>query len=473
MFLRPTCRDYVDAYASGRCNPLEVAESLMEAIDASTRDDSLNAFVEWHRSDVYTMAEASRARYRAQEPLSPLDGVPVAIKDEVDMRGYRTRAGTTFRGREVAAEDSTAVRRLRQAGALLIGKTHMTEIGMGGTGLNPHYDTPRNPHAPDRLTGGSSSGSAAAVAAGLCPVALGSDAGGSIRMPAAICGVYGFKPTYGRIPTTGGALLSWSLDHLGPLGASVDDLQAFYAITAGPDDVDESSWAAPKENRSGRVPRVQDLSFAWCPAWVEGVDDDVMQTFEAALDTLRDHGAHVEEVELEWHASVRKVGYVTFCVEAAATQHDWLKTHRDAYNMDTRLLLAIGARVSGVEYLQAQRVRTLIRQEFARVCSRFDALLHPTLASVAPRFDSAKHHAIVDTELNAKVAHFTFAGTLTGFPSLSLPCGVGADDLPVGLHLMSAPWTDSTLLNVATAVDQIMPPLSKPTVWWDPLGSGF
>lgn len=473
MFLRPTSRDYVEAYQSGATTPTEVTRKLLDIIDKTTRDASLNAFIEWHREAALEMADAATARYRAGNALGPLDGVPVALKDEFDVIDYRTRAGTTFRGREPATTDATAVSRLRDAGAVFVGKTHMTEIGMGGTGLNPHYPTPRNPHDPSRLTGGSSSGSAAAVAAGLCPVALGSDAGGSIRMPAAICGIYGFKPTYGRIPTTGGALLSWSLDHLGPLGASIDDLGAFYDATAGRDPADEATLTAPTPGELGvkyRVPDMKSLRFAWCPAFADDADDDVREEFQAALDGLRDHGATVDAVELEWVNEIQKAGYVTFCAEAAATQREWLVHHRREYNLDTRLLLAVGEEVSAVEYLNAQRVRTLIRREFGAICEEYDAFLNPTLASVAPRFDASKEgRAVVDTKVNANVARYTFAGTLTGFPCISIPCGVGESNLPVGLHLMASPWSDVDLLRTAAAVDQIMPPLSKPKLFWDPL----
>lgn len=475
MFLRPTTRDYIEAYQSGQTTPTTVTRNILETIDKTTRDAALNAFIEWHREAALEMAEASTQRYRTGDSLGPLDGVPVAIKDEFDIIDYRTRAGTTFRGRELARVDATAVARLRGAGAIFVGKTHMTEIGMGGTGLNPHYPTPRNPHDPSRLTGGSSSGSAAAVASGLCPVALGSDAGGSIRMPAAICGIYGFKPTYGRIPTTGGALLSWSLDHLGPLGASIDDLGAFYDATAGRDPADEATRTAPSADQLGvtyKVPNLTDLRFAWCSELADDANDDVREEFHAALDALRSHGATVDEVDLEWAGDIQKVGYVTFCVEAAATQREWLVHHREEYNLDTRLLLAVGERVSGVEYLNAQRVRTLIRREFGAICDRYDAFLNPTLASVAPRFDSAKEgQAVVDTEVNANVARYSFAGTLTGFPCISIPCGVGELNLPVGLHLMASPWSDVDLLKTAAAVDQIMPPLSKPRLFWDPLSS--
>ncbi len=471
MFLRPTSRDYVEAYESGDKTPTAVVRAVLDTIDKTTREGSLNAFIEWHREAALEMAEAATRRYRQGKTLGPLDGVPVAIKDEFDIIDCRTRAGTLFRGRELATVDATAVARLREAGAVFVGKTHMTEIGMGGTGLNPHYPTPRNPHDPSRLTGGSSSGSAAAVAAGLCPVALGSDAGGSIRMPAAICGIYGLKPTYGRIPTTGGALLSWSLDHLGPLGASIDDLGAFYDATAGRDPADEATLGSPNASELGvtyRVPDLDSLKFAWCPDFADDAEDDVRQEFHLALDALRDHGATVEAVDLEWALETKKVGYVTFCAEAAATQREWLVHHRDKYNLDTRLLLAVGEKVSAVEYLNAQRVRTLIRREFGEICEEYDAFLNPTLASVAPRFDATKEgQAVVDTEVNANVARYTFAGTLTGFPCVSIPCGAGAQNLPVGLHLMASAWSDVDLLKTAAAVDQVMPPLSKPRLCWD------
>lgn len=213
-----TVYDYVEAYLSGSSSPEEVAQRVCEAIADSDRGETpLRAFIANDRQDLMAQAQAAARRYKQGKPLSPLDGVPVAVKDEFDMLPYGTTVGTSFLGRQPAREDATAVARLRSAGALLIGKANMHEIGIGVTGQNPHHGTVRNPFHPGHHTGGSSSGPAAAVAAGICPLALGADGGGSIRMPASFCGVVGLKPTYGRVSGFGAAPLDRSVGHLGPL----------------------------------------------------------------------------------------------------------------------------------------------------------------------------------------------------------------------------------------------------------------
>jgi Asp-tRNA(Asn)/Glu-tRNA(Gln) amidotransferase A subunit family amidase len=463
---RPTAQDYVTAYREGRTTPLEVAEQLLAQVAAAdAARPALDAFVEVHRDAVLADADASTARWKAEASIGPLDGVPVPVKDEFDVQGYRTRAGTTFRGARVARRDSTVVERLRSAGAVIFGKTAMTEIGLGGSGINPGGLTPANPYDPDRFTGGSSSGSAAAVSSGIAPLAVGSDAGGSVRMPAALCGVYGFKPTFGRIPTAGGALLAWTLDHIGPLGASVEDLAAFFEATAGPSPSERGTQFSGPPQPLGEPPALETLRFAWCPAFADDADPEVRDSFHDALDRLRDAGAEVDEIDLEWVEWIQRVGYVTIVAEAAASQRDFLAEHRSEYNLDTRLLLAVAERFTAAEYLHAQRVRTLIREELAEVLASYDAFLNPTLACVAqPITDAARKSGEVNSVVNSAVSRYTFAGTLTGFPGITLPCRF-ADGLPVGLHFTAAANADETLLGVAKSVDAVLPEPPVPGRW--------
>ncbi|MEZ4458460.1 MAG: amidase [bacterium] len=471
MFFRITARDLTNAYASGTARPEGVLERALESMAAADKGDvPLSAFIRQTGKIAAEAAAASAQRWAEGRPLGPLDGVPVAVKDEFDVIGHPTRAGTVFR-QAVAKSDADVVSRLRRKGAVVLGKTHMTEIGLGGLGLNAHYATPRNPYNPEHMTGGSSSGSAAAVAAGICPIAVGSDAGGSIRIPAAWCGVYGLKPTYGRIPTSGAALLAWSLDHVGPLAASIDDLAAFLDATSGASDRDRSSLFGPDPRWIGRL-RSEDLSelrFAWCPDFADDADDETRRVFHEALDRIREQGATVDAVPMTTAQWVQKVGYITFCAEAAASQHDWLRDHRHDYNLDTRLVLSVGERISALEYLQAQRVRERIRAEFRAVCGAYDAFLNPSTAGTAAKISPIHRGAVVDTALNDRVSRYSFAGTLTGFPCLSIPCGVDASGLPVGLHLTAMPWRDERLLQIGAAVDQVMPPMPAPKVHFEAL----
>lgn len=469
--VRMTARDYARAYRDGSRTPDEVADAALQAVrQAQQKRQPLDAFVALDEQDVRRQAAESTQRFADNQPLGPLDGVLVAIKDEFDVKGYRTSVGTTFRGKARARHDSAAVARLREAGAIIFGKTAMHEIGFGGTGINAKHITARNPHDLGRCAGGSSSGSAAVVAAGICPLALGSDAGGSVRIPAAFCGIYGLKPTFGRIPTAGGAMLAWSLDHLGPLGASVDDLALFYDATAGAHPDDENSRQAPGPVNVGalRPPPLDSLRIAWSAQMGQDAQAPVPHVFSAAMAQLEKHGARLEERVIPHVDQAQRVGFVTLASEAAASQRDWLPTYRDRYNWDTRLLLAIGARISSQQYLHAQRVRTIVRNEFFKLFADFDYFITPTTGLVAPEITPASlETGEVDSRINAYVSRYTFLGNVTGFPSVTIPCGTDSNGMPIGLMLTGAPWKEKELLNAAAACDQVMPLIARPGLFFD------
>jgi len=310
-FARYSAADYFEAYREGRTTPLEVVRDALAAVRAADASDPpQRAFIGVDEGRILAEAEAATERHRAGDVLSPLDGVPIAIKDEFDQAGYPTTGGCGFRREANPADrDSVVVARLAAAGAVRFGKTNMHEVGLGGSGINPHFGTPRNPYAPSRIPGGSSSGSAVAVSAGYCPLALGSDAGGSIRIPSALCGVAGIKPTYGRIPGTGGKLLAWSLDHLGPLGATVADLHAFLSATVGPDRHDPAATSQPPLGAFEPLEpeQLEGLRFAYSPTFGMDGDPRVVAPFQDIVSQLREHGAWVESVDLEWNAHAQRV----------------------------------------------------------------------------------------------------------------------------------------------------------------------
>ncbi|MCB1316001.1 MAG: amidase, partial [Leptospiraceae bacterium] len=235
---------YREAYRKKKITPVDVAVSISRFIDESNQRN-MRAIVAANYENLMQQARASAERWKKGRPLSPLDGVPVSIKEELDMIPYPSTAGTKFLGRDIVAEDATVVERLRSMGAMLIGKANMHEIGIGVTGYNAHHGIARNPYNPDHYTGGSSSGSAASVAMGLNPISIGADGGGSIRLPAALCGVYGIKATFGRVSEHGAVPLCWSVAHVGPLAATAADLALGYTAIAGPDRNDALSLKQP------------------------------------------------------------------------------------------------------------------------------------------------------------------------------------------------------------------------------------
>ncbi|MBN1771031.1 MAG: amidase [Deltaproteobacteria bacterium] len=451
-----TAAELAAAYRDGRTTPEEVAERVL---DASRRLDEaappLRVFLAQSADDVRAQAREATARWRAGRPLSRLDGVPVAVKDEVDQRGYPTTVGTRFLGGEPATRDAAAVERLRSAGALLVGKANMHEIGLGVTGLNPHHGSARNPYDPSRATGGSSSGPAAAVAAGLCPLALGADGGGSIRIPASFCGVVGLKPTFGRVSERGAAPLCWSVAHLGPLGATVADAALGFAVLAGPDPEDRNSLGHPAPSLEGAANEgLAGLRLAVVPGWFEHADEAVVEACRAALERLRAAGATVVERELCGLELVRPVHLVTIVSEMAAAHLEHYRKHRKDYAADTRLNLALARRLTAYDYIHAQRHRARLCGAVAALFEEVDVLVTPATGCTAPPLRTdALRSGESDLETTERIMRFAPLANLTGLPAISVPAGYDANGLPIGLQLVGRAWCERVLLRVARAVE--------------------
>ncbi len=458
-----TARDYQAAYREGRTTPSEVAERFLEAV--KELNPRLHAFIAVDAEDLLRQAKASTERWQKGEPLGPLDGVPVAIKDELDLAGYPTTAGTRFL-RAVAKEDATAVARLRAAGALLFGKTNMHELGVNPTGHNPHHGHARNPYDTGRDTGGSSSGSAAAVASGLAPIALGADAGGSIRVPAALTGVYGLKPTYGAVSEHGAYPLSWSVAHVGPLAASAYDLALAQWAIQGPDPKDPRSQNAPPFAMPEVREDLKGLVVGVWPEWFEHAEAQVVAVAKAALARLEAAGAEIRAFALSSLDDVRIAHAVTALVEMGQsfrrTQEHW-KELAPA----TRINLKIGQSALGADYVAAQQVRARARAELDQVLKEVDLIATPTTAIPAPPIlKEAEPDGISDLSTVTRLMRFIFLTNLTGHPSLSLPAGYTEAGLPVGLQLIGPGWGERGLLAVAGLLEGEIP-RRRPRVFVD------
>lgn len=453
-------RDFGHAYKEGVCTPLDVANKVLEAVETSEQlTPPMRIFLAQEKADVLQQAQDSTDRFARQQPLGPLDGVPIAVKDELDQQGYPTTVGTKFLGEAPAEKDATLVARLRQAGALLIGKANMHEIGLGVTGINSHHGSARNPYDPTHVTGGSSSGSAAAVAMGLCPVSIGADGGGSIRIPAALCGITGIKATFGRVSEKGVTPLCWSVAHVGPLACCVEDLALALDTIAGPDAGDPLTLAQPGLDLSALKQGVAGLRLGVCAQWWDRAGEPVRQTCEAAVERLVKAGAQVVEVDLAHLEQVRAVQLITIGVEMAASQYEHRRTHRKDYGADSRLLLALASRVPAVDYVRAQRLRSLIREDFVQALQQADILVTPMTATTSPPLhDDAEKAGESDDEVLANLTAFSFPPNLTGQPALSVPVGYDDQDLPIGLQLIGRHWEEATLLRAALAVERTLTP---------------
>ncbi|MCP5098628.1 MAG: amidase [Chloroflexi bacterium] len=453
-----TIQDYAAAYRSGKTTPTAVAEKLFAAIAASDEGNQpIRAFIANYRDDVMAQAKAATERIQAGNPLSIFDGVPVAIKDEVDQVPYPTTVGTTFMGTSPATTDATVVARLRAQGALLFGKANMHEIGINPNGLNVHYDPVRNPYHRGHDPGGSSSGSAAAVAAGLCPVAIGADGGGSIRVPAALCGMVGLKATFGRISEHGAAPLTWSMGHLGPIGASVADVALTYAAIAGPDVVDPMTFrqtAVSLQNWSNSD--LNGIRLGVYRPWFEHATPEIVAANEAMLQKLVDAGATLVEIEIPGLDEMRIAHAITILAEMA-TNMDKYAQHHGKHGAAVRVNLTLGRAFGSQDYLRSQQMRTRAMQIFAKVYEKVDVVVTPATAVTAPPIPTnGLPHGWSDLTTETEIMRFIVPGNFVGLPAISIPVGYDANGLPIGMHLMGRHWEENLLLQVAYAAEQVV-----------------
>jgi Asp-tRNA(Asn)/Glu-tRNA(Gln) amidotransferase A subunit family amidase len=451
--------EYARAYRDGSTTPEAVAERLLAAISASDAGDRpLKAFIAVQRDDVLRQARQSTARISAGQPLSILDGVPVAIKDELDMAPYPTTGGTTFLGKHPATTDATVVARLRQAGALLVGKTNMHEIGINVTGLNPHHGTTRNPYHLGHHSGGSSSGSAAAVAAGLVPVAIGADGGGSIRIPAAFCGLVGLKATFGRISEHGALPLDWSIAHIGPLATSASDAALVYAIIAGPDPADPNSRHQPVPTLHGwNDMDLRGLRIGIYRPWFNHANPDVVTACAAMLDGYRQLGCLVEDITIPDLEANRVAHSISITSEMAQAMHATYADHHSEHGLDVRINLALARRFTATDYLLAQRVRTRMISHFAAAFAKVDVIMTPTTAVAAPAIKpAALPEGESDLSTTIEIMRFVTVANMTGLPAISYPAGYTRDGLPIGMQAIGKAWDEATLLRMALAAEGLV-----------------
>lgn len=452
----PSIRDYQHAYESGTTTPLEVAEATISAIATSNSGArSLRAIINCHPDDVRRQAEESTRRYSDGKPRSPFEGVPIAIKDELDMVPYPTTVGTAFLGSSPATEDATVVARLRNAGALLIGKTNMYEIGISPEGHNLHHGTVRNPYDLAHQTGGSSSGSGAAVSAGLCPMAIGADGGGSIRVPAAMCGVVGLKATYGRISESGAAPLCWSLAHLGPISATTEDAALTYELIAGPDPKDPSTLRQPSATLGDwAIDDLEGVTLGVYRSWFEHATPPIVRACDEMLDKLRHAGARIEEIEIPNLDLMRIAQAVTILAEMATAMEPHSK-HLTRHAPAVQINLLAGREFKARHYVLAQKVRTLALQTMARSFERVDAIVTPTTAITAPTIPE-KSVTTGWSNINSvtEIMRYVFLGNLTGNPAISFPVGYDPGGLPIGMQAMAKHWNEHVLLRLSWVAEQ-------------------
>lgn len=450
-----TVARYAESYRAGG-DPVQVMRKLngeIERLDG--RDERLGLFIARKQDEVLAAAEASARRVRAGAPLSVLDGVPVVLKDEVDLEGFVTTLGTRFR-KEVAAKDSTVAARLKAAGAVILGKANMNEIGINPIGLNPWHGAARNPWNRHHITGGSSSASGAVVAAGLAPLAIGADGGGSIRIPAALCGIVGLKATWGRIPETGVPPLCWNVGHVGPMGLTVDDVAAMYAVLAGPDGHDLVSAMQPKPTLADyENANLAGIRLGICWPWFEDASPEVVAKCRAAVKVLTDAGATVVEIDGPDLNTVLWTHSTLILSEMSEAMRPQIKKDVSQFGLDSRTNLAIGQHFRATDYVHALRHRHAMTRDWLATMKTCDVVVTPTTAITAPAIPEA---TLPDGESNLPVVdalmRFIRVANLTGFPAITVNAGFDRDALPIGVHLMGRPYEENLLLRLARVIER-------------------
>jgi aspartyl-tRNA(Asn)/glutamyl-tRNA(Gln) amidotransferase subunit A len=421
-------------------SPVELTRAMLERIERL--DAQLASFITVTAGPALDEARAAEQRLGSRSALRPLHGVPIALKDLFDTAGVRTTAGAKILADRVPQTDATVVARLRESGAVLLGKLNMHEFAYGVTTSNPHFGVCRNPWARSRIPGGSSGGSGAAVAAGLCYGSLGSDTGGSIRIPSSLCGITGLKPTYGRVSRAGVLPLSWTLDHAGPMTRTVEDTALMLQVIAGHDPADPASaGVSVPDYRAALDGGVRGLRIGLPRRYFfEGVEPEVASAVEQAAIALRDGGAALVDVDIpdiEWTGQVFAP---IISAEAAAYHHRWLAERPQDYGDDVRLRLIPGLTYPAVQYVNAQRLRRRVVEGFLTALNAADVLLTPTMPFTAPEIDTT----VVATP--NPLTRFTFPVNVSGLPALSVPCGFDSKGLPIGAQLIGRPFDEPTLL---------------------------
>lgn len=419
---------------------LQLTEAYLDRI--SRLNPKLDAFITVAPGEARLAAQEADAALRRGDAAGLLHGIPIALKDLFETAGLRTTAGSKILADYVPAQDAEVVRRLRAAGAIVIGKTNMHEWAYGLTTENPHWGRAKNPWDLARITGGSSGGSGAAVAARLAPGSLGSDTGGSIRIPAALCGVTGLKPTYGRVSLRGVIPLSWSNDHAGPMARTAADTAVLLNVIAGYDAGDPASVDRTTVDYAKSRADLRGVRFA-APGgyWARGVEPEVLSAVAGAVHTLERLGAERIDADFTDVEETFAINRIILGAEAAAYHRQNLETRAADFGPDVLRRLQNGSQVTANDYVMARRKQVDFRRRFELFFAGVDLLVTPTSRIVASEAGTADPVRIAE-----HLTAFTAPFNVTGLPALSLPCGFGAAGLPIGLQLVTRPWNEILLL---------------------------
>jgi len=456
----PRCGGHwAEAYRHGRLRPTDAARAALAAARTlAARTPSMGPILGWDDDRALRAAAEADDRWKRDAPKSRLDGIPILIKEEMAVAGLPRQLGSAALPAEGEPRDGTIVARLRDAGAVILGNTPMTEFGLSPIGCNASRVMPRNPHDDRRVAGGSSTGSGVAVSTGLVPVAIGADGGGSIRTPACLTGVFGLKPTFGLLSRSGGGLAN-TVSAFGPIGASAADLAVLLDICAGEDPEDELTLGAPhpapgafwKATGQGvRGLRIGIDEEEWAAA-----PDEVTRPGRAALGELEKAGATLVPVDMPLARHVNAIGYLSIGLEELTLLREVRHAHMDELTIDLRMSMRALATFSAEDYLDGQRLRSGLRRQVADVLREVDVLALPTVGCTAPLVtDVEAREGFVDPPVLDALCRFAFLANLAGLPAGTAPVGTGADGMPVGLQIVGDAWDDPTVVAVLAHLER-------------------
>lgn len=472
-----------DRIARGETSSLAAVEAALKA--AEKLNETLNAFLEINRAGA--LQRAAEIDADPDKGRRPLAGVPIAIKDNICVRGMQTSCGSRILGPYQPPYNATAVDRLLQAGAIVIGKTNCDEFAMGSSNENSAFGPVKNPWDTSRVPGGSSGGSAAAVAAGIVPAALGSDTGGSVRQPASLCGVIGLKPTYGRVSRYGLVAFGSSLDQIGVFARNASDAAVVLQTIAGRDSHDATTADVPVPDYAAEMASaMKGTRIGVSQALLgEGLDDEVRAAIEKAIDAYKGLGAEIVDIDLPHAKYAIAVYYIIATAEASsnlarydgvrygfraeeapALRDMYRRTRDEGFGAEVKRRVMLGTYVLSAGYydayyLKAQKVRMLLRQDFAKAFEKCDVILTPTSPTPAFKFGEK-----VDDPLAMYLNDiYTVTANLAGVPGVSVPCGLSSEGLPLGMQLLGPNWSEATLLRLTHAYQEAHPFTARPKIF--------
>ncbi|XP_065057461.1 uncharacterized protein LOC135685446 isoform X2 [Rhopilema esculentum] len=470
-----TISDYINAYRSGKTTPTDVAKHVISTLEALDKTDPpMCVIIQSNKQEILDMAEASTARYKNNAPLSVFDGVPVTAKDELKIAGYRCYNGASFLGETVETEETEAMvmKKLRNGGAVIIGVANMHQLGMGTTGCNGSrlHGTSRNPYNPDHFCGGSSSGSGAAVACGLVPMAIGVDGGGSVRIPASVCGAVGVKATFGRISSSGVFQFSDTVGYVGPMCTTVRDAALSYAFMAGPDPRFPPSLEQPPISLDGfdntDLTGVR-IGIDW--TYFKHGDPFVVQLCSEAVRYLEEEcKAEVVSINIPELEETRIAHFITITSEMATYGVKMRAEHIDELMHDCQAVFNVADCFTARDYIVAQKQRNRAMMIFENLFTRVDVILTPTLPMVMPKIEpGALKTGLLDAGLTGKTMRYMFHGNLIGVPCLTLPVGYDDNNMPVGLQIMANWWDEAMMFRIGHAAEGYLKVKNRPQVFYE------